>query len=152
MSGVPSGELLVCDSSFVGAIAQRRTRPERIAHWDATVLDRIDAARLAISVFTLAEARVGFLVGQFGPKRIEREERRLRAFAQLPLDEQILEEWVRLRAAVRQRGLTMGDNDLWIAATAASYGAVLVTCDRDQARIAPLLHGVIFLPRTAETR
>lgn len=152
MSQAPSGELLVCDSSFVGAVAQRHTRPERIAHWDDVALERIDSGRLAISVFTLAEARVGFVVGDFGPKRIEREERRLRAFAQLPLDEQILAEWVRLRAVVRRLGLTMSDNDLWIAATASSYDAALVTCDRDQARIADLLHGVIFLPRTPETR
>jgi hypothetical protein len=47
-------ELLVCDSSFVGAIAQRRTQPERVAHWDTRVLDRIDRARNAISVVTLA--------------------------------------------------------------------------------------------------
>jgi predicted nucleic acid-binding protein len=152
MNQSPSAELLVCDSSFVGAVAQRHTHPERIAHWDETIVQRIDRARLAISVFTLAEARVGFLVGEFGPKRIDREERRLRAFAQLPLDEQILAEWVRLRAAVRGLGLTMSDNDLWIAATASSYDAALVTCDRDQARIAHLLHDVVFLPRTLGTR
>jgi len=38
----------------------------------------------------------------------------------------------------------MSDNDLWIAATASSYDAAPVTCDRDQARIADLLHGVIL--------
>jgi hypothetical protein len=48
-------ELLVCDSSFVGAVAQRRQQPKRVAHRDATVLDRIDRARNAISVVTLAE-------------------------------------------------------------------------------------------------
>lgn len=85
------------------------------------MVQRIDRARLAISVFTLAEARVGFIVGDFGPTRIEREERRLRAFAQLPLDEEILAEWVQLKAAVRGLGLAMSDNDLWIAATASSY-------------------------------
>lgn len=114
-------------------------------------MQRIDRARLAISVFTLAEARVGFIVGDFGPRRIEREERRLRAFAQLPLDEEILAEWVRLKAAVRGLGLAMSDNDLWIAATASSYDAALVTCDRDQARIEDLLGDVIFLPRTPAT-
>lgn len=151
MSRTPSAELLVCDSSFVGAVAQRHSHPERLAHWNEAMVQRIDRARLAISVFTLAEARVGFIVGDFGPKRIEREERRLRAFAQLPLDEEILAEWVRLKAAVRGLGLAMSDNDLWIAATASSYDAALVTCDRDQARIAHLLHDVVFMPRRPET-
>lgn len=141
-------ELLVCDSSFVGAVAQRHKHPERTAHWDPVVLRRIDRARLAISVFTLAEARAGYVQGGFGPARIEREERRLRAFAQLPLDEEILNEWARLRSASRGEGIAVSDNDLWIAATAASYAAPLVTCDRDQARISHLVPEVIFLPRT----
>ena len=31
----------------------------------------------------------------------------------------------------RQAGVTMGKNDLWIAATAHDYGAVIVTTDKD---------------------
>ncbi len=140
-------ELLVCDSSFVGAVAQRRTKPERVAHWDAAALARIDRARNAISVITLAEARAGYLIADWGPRRIEQEERRLQAWGLLPLDDQIVDEWARLRAASASRGLRMGDNDLWIAATASSYAATLVTCDQDQRRIEELLPRVIYLPR-----
>ena len=60
---------------------------------------RIDAARTAISVITLAEARFGCLKADWGPRRIAHEERRLQAWGQLPLDEEIVDEWARLRAA-----------------------------------------------------
>lgn len=120
MTEAEAPELIVCDSSFVGAVAQRRTRPDRVAHWDTAVLARIDGARAAISIITLAEARAGYVEGDFGAARIEREERRLQAFAQLPFDDDVLAEWARLRPAARARGLTVGDNDLWIASTATS--------------------------------
>jgi predicted nucleic acid-binding protein len=38
--------------------------------------------------------------------------------------------------AARAGGVALSDNDLWIAATASVRSQVLVTCDRDHARIA----------------
>lgn len=95
----------------------------------------------------MAEARAGYVEGGFGAARIEREERRLQAYAQLPFDDDVLAEWARLRPATREHGLTVGDNDLWIAATAESYGAPLVTCDQDQSRLRAVLTEVLYLPR-----
>ena len=37
----------------------------------------------------------------------------------------------RIKAVTQARGRTIGDNDLWIASTALSLGATLVTRDRD---------------------
>ena len=54
-------ERLICDTSFVGASAKRSAQPDRFLHWPKQTLDRIDAAILAISVITLAEARYGYL-------------------------------------------------------------------------------------------
>jgi predicted nucleic acid-binding protein len=44
-----------------------------------------------------------------------------------------------LRNAARAKGIAIGDNDLWIAATASVRESVLLTCDRDQVRIARYL-------------
>lgn len=44
-----------------------------------------------------------------------------------------ISEWT----AAKARGVAVGDNDLWIAATAALRGQALVTCDRDHVRLAP---------------
>lgn len=132
-SGSP--ERLVCDTSFVGTSAKRASCPEAYAHWPAEILARINAAILAISVITLAEARFGYLNANWGTTRIEREEHRLASFLQLPLDATILDEWARLKLLSRQNGWNLADNDLWIAATASARHHPLVTCDADQARI-----------------
>lgn len=138
-------ERLLCDTSFVGASAKRLARPGLFAHWPAETVRRIDAAILAISVITLAEARYGYLNANWGAARIDREERRLAGFLQIPLDPVAIDEWARLRVSSRQNGWNVGDNDLWIAATATARGYALVTCDSDQARIADSTLEVLHL-------
>lgn len=128
-------ERLLCDTSFVGASAKRSAQPDRFSHWPKQTLDRIDAAILAISVITLAEARYGYLNAGWDAARVEREERRVAGFLQIPLDLTIVDEWARLKLLSRQNGWNVADNDLWIAATATARGHALVTCDADQARI-----------------
>ncbi len=136
----------MCDTSFVGWSAKRVARPERFAHWPAEMLQRIDNAILAISVITLAEARFGYLNANWGNARIAREEQRLAGFLQVPLDLAVVDEWARLRALSKSNGWNVGDNDLWIAATASARGYALVTCDTDQARIADPKLDVLHLP------
>lgn len=142
----PPPERLVCDTSFVGHSARRSARSGRYAHWPTDTLGRVDAAILSISVITLAEARYGYLNAGWGPARIEREERRLAGFLQIPLDPTVLDEWARLRVLSRQNGWNVGDNDLWIAATWSARGHALVTCDADQARIVDPGLEVLHLP------
>ena len=43
-----------------------------------------------------------------------------------------------IKLASQQSGLTLGDNDAWIAATAIALGATLVTRDKDFSQIAGL--------------
>ncbi len=135
MSGSGPPERLLCDTSFVAVSAKRSARPPQFAHWLSEIVHGIDAAILAVSVITLAEARYGYLNAGWGASRIEREERRLAGFLQIPLDLTIIDEWARLKVLSRQNGWNLADNDLWIAATASARGHTLVTCDGDQARI-----------------
>lgn len=138
---------MLCDTSFVAHVAARRTKPERYKHWDDEVVERTEEAILAISVVTLAEARFGYINAKWGTKRITEEERRLASFLQIPLDFPDLDEWARLRDFSRQRGIAIGDNDLWIAATASTRELDLVTCDKDQERLADALAvDVVYLP------
>lgn len=139
-------ERLLCDTSFVGATAKRSAQPGRFTHWPKQTLGRIDAAVLAISVITLAEARYGYLNAGWRPARTEREERRLASFLQVPLDLRIVDEWARLKVLSRQNGWNIADNDLWIAATASTRVYALVTCDADQARIVDSKLEVLHLP------
>jgi predicted nucleic acid-binding protein len=91
---------------------------------------------LAISVVTVAESRAGFLMGRWGPRRMRAGDLDLESFLQLPVDDDALDEWARLRAAAKATGTAIGDNDLWIAATASTRRHALATCDRDHVRIA----------------
>jgi predicted nucleic acid-binding protein len=101
---------------------------------------------LVISLVTIAEARAGYVNAGWGSRRVVDGERKLAAYVPVLIDDQHLNEWARLWAAARRQGVALSDNDLWIAATASVRGQVLVTCDRDHARIAPELRGeVLFL-------
>lgn len=136
IAAAPTAERLLCDTSFVGFSAKRSRGPSRYSHWPADAVERIQRSILAVSVITLAGARYGYLHAGWGESRIAREEQRLATFLHVPLDLTILDEWARLRHLGEESGWNISDNDLWIAATAATRGYPLVTCDSDQARIA----------------
>lgn len=144
-----SPERLLCDTSFVGHSARRVAQPERYANWPAEQVRRIEVAVLAISVITLAEARFGYLNAGWGRARVDREEQRLAGFVHVPLDPTVLDEWARLRLLSKGNGWNVGDNDLWIAATASTRRWALVTCDSDQARIVDAAVEIIHLSAEA---
>jgi predicted nucleic acid-binding protein len=146
VTGSPRTELIVCDTSFVGLSRRQQQSPKRFAHWSPAVLARIGRARLAVSLVTVAEVRVGFATGGLGPARVEREERRLASFGILPVADDVAMEYVRLRVASKSRGLNVGANDLWIAATAEAIEAPLVSCDADHDRLSDHLTELIYLP------
>jgi predicted nucleic acid-binding protein len=129
-------EVIVCDTSVVGHLLRSRRDQRREARWDGALLGRLDAAVLAISVVTVAESRAGFLMGRWGPRRTRAGDLDLESFLQIPVDDDALDEWARLRAAAKATGTAIGDNDLWIAATASTRRYALATCDRDHLRIA----------------
>ena len=126
---------LICDTSFVGHFIRRIRVPERYEAW-APVIDRVQAADPAVSLVTVAETRAGYLGAGWGLRRIVEAERRLGRFRLLPVRRAYADEWARLRVGAQARGISLSDNDLWIAATANVLGHDLVTCDRDHARIA----------------
>jgi predicted nucleic acid-binding protein len=129
-------ETLICDTSFVSHVRRRSESPWRYAHWDAAVVDRVSAALLEISVVTVAEVRAGYLGGGWGVRRIAAAERFLSDYLRVRIDRSYLDEWARLSVAARARGISLSDNDLWIAATASVRDSTLITCDRDHVRIA----------------
>jgi predicted nucleic acid-binding protein len=132
-------ETLICDTSFVANVGRRRLNPERFAHWDQAVVERIEAALLVVSIVTLAEFRAGYVGAGWGSRRVADAELLVAGFVPVLIDDPYVNEWARLSAGARRRGVALSDNDLWIAATASGREQVLVTCDRDHQRIAPEL-------------
>lgn len=143
-------EYVLCDTSFVSLRLSASKHPERVAHWPAAIVARLDRAILAISVMTRAEIRAGALHAKWDARRWARTERILGSYLMVGLDADVLERFALLWAARRSSGWEMPDFDLWIAATALSRGWPLASCDRDFRHIFGLEH--IYLPATPSSR
>lgn len=109
------------------------------------MIDRLDAAILAITPFTLAEERVGYLAAGWGRGRITEYELRLSRLLLIPLDLDIVEAYAQLRFDCQRSGLSFGYHDLWIGATALSRDIPLVSCDRSQCDI-PGIDAIYLAP------
>ena len=62
-------------------------------------------------------------------------------FAQIPCDpilENVGDAYAQIKVAAQQQGTSLAECDLWIAATALTLDAILVTSDSDYQRIAGL--------------
>ncbi len=112
---------------------------------DTALSATVHRYRPLISVITMGEARYGMTKGKWGAERARRLiELYHRTFVVLPVDEQVADEYGRLRAATEAVGRPVADNDLWIAATATAVDVALVTLNRRH--FEPLaLHGLTLL-------
>lgn len=61
-----------------------------------------------------------------------------RAFPCLSVRKQVADVYPRLKLTCQQTGVAVDENDLWIAATALTEGAILVTRDKDFSRFPSL--------------
>jgi predicted nucleic acid-binding protein len=89
--------------------------------------------RVAVSVVTFAELRLGVLAAPDASTRGQRLETlsRVEALEPLPVDRGVAGAWARLRLALRDAGRRMPLNDSWIAATALAHGMPVVSQDDD---------------------
>lgn len=89
--------------------------------------------RIAVSVVTIAELRLGALAAADGPTRARRLETLTRAdnLEPIPVDRAVAVAWASLRLALRDAGKRMPLNDSWIAATALAMDVPVVTQDAD---------------------
>jgi len=95
----------------------------------AALLDR--AEWVGVPAITLGELRAGFLKGG----RQDRNEAELSEFLsnpaveELPVDAEVSRHYAEIFVELRRAGTPVPTNDIWIAATAAREGAVVVTFD-----------------------
>lgn len=89
--------------------------------------------RLAVSVVTLAELRVGVLAADDVATRALRLDTLTQAAAlgAVPIDDRVGAAWADLRLLLARTGIRMPVNDSWIAATAIALGVPVVTQDAD---------------------
>jgi predicted nucleic acid-binding protein len=145
----PPPEHVLCDTSFVSVRQAAVARPEFVEHWSSDVARRLDRAVLAISVISLAELRAGQVHAGYDPAKVERDKRITDTYLHVPLDLEVAEAWAQLWAWARAQGRSIGDNDIWIAATAQSRDWPVACCDRDFIDLPDL--EVIYLPRKPDS-
>lgn len=119
--GGSDGEVALADTSLFIAVEQDRSLSAR------------PPERLAVSVVTVGELRLGVLAAQTGPTRARRLETlsAVAALDPLPIDEGVAHAWATLRLALRDSGRRMPINDSWIAATAIANDLAVASQDGD---------------------
>lgn len=96
--------------------------------------------RIAVSVVTIAELRLGVLAVD-GATRARRLETLTRADSldPIPVDRPVAAAWAALRIALRDTGKQLPLNDSWIAATAIARNIPVVSQDADYDDVPGLL-------------
>lgn len=127
--------IYLLDTSTMSALMREhpaaKARAERITPPDAVVTCAIVRGEVSHGVRRLPDGR----------KRRELTNKAAALFRVLlchAISTEIADHYAELKTDCEARGATMGDNDLWIAATAVSVNATLVTCDTDFSRIGGL--------------
>ncbi len=96
-------------------------------------LSAVPPERIAVSVITIGELRLGVLVAEDGSVRAQRLEtmQLAEALEPLPVTRQVAARWAALRLSLRDAGQRMPLNDSWIAATALAHDMPVVSQDDD---------------------
>ena len=102
------------------------------------MVELMDAAEwIGLPAIAMGELRTGFLLGG----RAEENEAELREFldnpvvVELPVEGEVSRHFAEIVVELRRSGAPLPSNDLWIAATAARHGALVLTYDRHFERI-----------------
>lgn len=97
--------------------------------------------RAVICTITRGEVLYGLERLPHGKRRSDLETEAMRLFAQfscLSVPEAAGDRYAHIKWENERKGTPLDENDLWIAATALSIGAVLVTTDSDFQRVSSL--------------
>lgn len=111
---------------------------------DPNVKRRISshADPIVTSVVVVGEIRYGLDRLPMGKKRTDLETRAQTSLAAIriePVTAQIAQAYGSLKAALESQGLTLDDNDIWIAATAMTHGDLFVKRDQAFSKVPGLL-------------
>lgn len=148
MTARPPTPYVLCDTS----VASQLIVGAPTGHWPEDTLARLARSVKTVSVVTVAEIRAGQIKAGWGERRRADAAHALAGYLWAPLDPAIVDEWARLSALAKRGGIGIGDNDVWIAATALRHGWPLATSDADHVHLAGLEGSgleLIWVPRLA---
>jgi tRNA(fMet)-specific endonuclease VapC len=109
------------------------------------VRGRLDSLTESDYHFTcpIVKGEILFGIGRLpaGKRRQDLEQRANELFADVqcdPIPENVGNTYAQIKVAVEKQGMSLGEGDLWIAATALTLDAILVASDSDYERIVEL--------------
>lgn len=120
---------LILDTTFLIDLEREQRRAEGPAH---RFLDRHPEGHLAITPTVLGEMAAG--LDDDGQDRLEI---LLASFRIVPIDREVCWRYSRIYRHLKDNGMLIGSNDLWIAATALVHRMPLVTADERHYRRVP---------------
>lgn len=119
------------DTDTFSAIAARR-HPGAVER-----LSALPSGAAGVCWITLGEIAFGVRRSKPAQRTMSGIEALRQSLFKLPLDEPVVEQYARLRAALEAKGRPIGPNDSWIAAHALAHGLTLVTGNEREFRRVP---------------
>jgi predicted nucleic acid-binding protein len=130
--------IYLLDTTAFSALMRRatnvRTRLANLGSSDRVLICTITRGEILYGLTRLAE----------GKRRKDLEAEATKLFNELecvPVPETAADHYANVKSAAQKQGTPLDENDLWIAATALSLSAVLVTTDTDFQRVGALNRG-----------
>ena len=124
-----SADLVLLDTSVVLHLLRGNETGQRI---DTAMDLRARPERPLISVVSIGEALAFARYRNWGRERTSRLEAYLRELVVVDINNSaVLRKYADIHTFLVRQGRTVGNNDVWIAATAAATSALLVTTDGD---------------------
>jgi predicted nucleic acid-binding protein len=101
---------------------------------------------VAISFITVGEIYFGAEKRKWTGKTLGTFLERLKAVVVVPYDIEICKQYGKLKASLREAGIVVADNDLWIAACATRHSIPLISNNRKHFEKIPGLHLISLAP------
>jgi tRNA(fMet)-specific endonuclease VapC len=141
-------ELLLLDTNILIHLLRDNETGRRV---DATFQIRHRGDRPLVSIVTVGECLSFVRQFGWGTQKVEALEALLRELVIVPIDSRpVLDRFAEFHSLTRSIGRTLGDNDLWIAATASATSSHLITTDKDFEPLHPTHIRLTIIPeRTA---
>ncbi len=132
---IPASKPLLLDTNIVVALLRGKTLGQALMNVHQ-LGSRPD--RPLLSVISVGELMSLAEKWSWGAKKKEALDTQIRQLVLVDVNRSpVVNQYAAIDAFCERAGRPIGQNDMWIAATAAATGAVLLTCDTDFDHLAP---------------